>query len=145
MQSHQTRSVEWLLALLMVTWGVGLLLPGNTMALQSYRYLAAIAPEPVWAAWSISIGAARLVALYVNGSWRRSPLIRAGGAALGVIWWLILGFLLLNGTQGGPLPAALMWYPVFCGFEFYSVYRGARDSYHSGALKKWQSLQPATR
>lgn len=141
MQSqHQTRSVEWLLAFLMVAWGAGLMLPGNTMELQHYRHLAALAPEPVWAAWSMSIGIARLAALYINGSWSRSPLIRAGGAALGVIWWLILGYLLYTGRAGGPLPAALMWYPVFCGFELYSAWRGARDSYHSGALKKWQSL-----
>jgi len=50
----QTRSVEWLLASMMVAWGVGLMLPGDTMLLPQYRLLAAIAPEPVWAAWSLS-------------------------------------------------------------------------------------------
>lgn len=140
----QTRSVEWLLAGLMLAWGIGLILPGNTMALAGYRHLAALAPEPAWAAWSIALGGVRIAALYGNGSWFRTPLVRAGGSVLGTIWWLVLGFLMFNGAQGGPLPAELMWFPVFCGFELYSAFRGARDSYHSGALKRWQSLQ-ATR
>lgn len=88
----QTRSVEWLLASMMVAWGVGLMLPGDTMSLPQYRMLGAIAPEYVWAAWSVSMGAVRLVALYINGSWRRTPLFRVTGAGLGLIWWLVLGF-----------------------------------------------------
>lgn len=53
----QTRSVEWLLAAMMLAWGVGLLFPGNTMSLPQYRLLNDLAPEFVWAAWSLTIGA----------------------------------------------------------------------------------------
>jgi len=134
----QTRSVEWLLASMMVAWGVGLMLPGDTMLLPQYRLLAAIAPEPVWAAWSLSMGSIRIIALYVNGSWRRTPLLRVMGATLGLIWWLVLGFLFKSAADGsGALPAGLMWFPVFIGFEGYSIVRGARDSYHTGALQRW--------
>ena len=132
----QTRSVEWLLAALMVAWGLGLMLPGDTMGLPQYRLLAAIAPELVWASWSISVGGLRIVALYVNGSWKRTPLIRASCAAFGMMWWLILGYLFQSATNGAA-PAGLMFYPVFIAFEGYSVYRGARDSYHTGALQRW--------
>lgn len=142
---HATdRVCEWLLACLMLAWGIGLMLPGNTMELYNYRYLGAIAPEIVWTAWSLAIALIRLGALYVNGSHYRTPLVRAGCSMLGIIWWLVLGALFYVGTRGGPVPAALLWYPVLCGFEGYSVYRSAKDSYHSGALKKWQSRQ-ATR
>lgn len=132
----QTRSVEWLLAAMMVAWGVGLLLPGDTMALTQYRLLRDMAPEFVWAAWSIGIGGLRFVALYVNGSWRRTPLIRAGCAVFGIIWWLLLAVLFIPASVG-PMPAGLMWFPVFIIFEGYSAFRGARDAYHSGALQKW--------
>ena len=136
----QTRSVEWCLGGLMVAWGLGLMLPGNTMELPAYRYLGALAPEYVWAAWSLSIGGLRIVALFVNGAYFRTPLIRAGCSLLGLIWWLVLGFLLRAGGGEGALPAALMWYPVFVGFEGYSVYRGARDSFHTGALRRWRPV-----
>jgi hypothetical protein len=130
----QTRSVEWLLASLMVAWGVGLSVPGNTMDLPAYRLLGALAPEPVWAAWSLGIGGLRMVALYINGSWRRTPLIRTLGAMFGVIWWLVLAFCFAS-ADISPMPAAVMWYPVLIAFEGYSVARGARDIYHSGALR----------
>ena len=136
-----TRSVEWCLGGLMVSWGLGLLLPGNTMELSNHRYLGALAPEVVWSAWSLSIGALRLLALYVNGAYFRTPLIRAGCSCLGLIWWLVLGFLLKAGSGAGPLPPALLWYPVFVGFEAYSVYRGARDSYCTGALRRWRTAR----
>jgi hypothetical protein len=80
----QTRSVEWLLASMMVAWGFGLLLPGDTMSLPQHRMLGALAPEFVWAAWSISIGAVRVLALYINGSWRRTPLFRVAGRQPGI-------------------------------------------------------------
>lgn len=134
----QTRSVEWLLACMMVAWGLGLMLPGDTMALPRYAMLSALAPEAVWAAWSIAIGALRAVALYINGAWRQTPLIRATCAMLGLIWWLVLGFLFAAGSEpGAPVAPGLLWFPVFIGFEGYSIVRGARDSYHSGALHRW--------
>ncbi|MDI4231468.1 hypothetical protein OZ411_01395 [Bradyrhizobium sp. Arg237L] len=138
----QTRSVEWLLASMMLAWGFGLLLPGDTMSLPQHRMLGAIAPEFVWAAWSVSIGAVRVVALYINGSWRRTPLFRVAGASLGLIWWIVLGFLFWTAVAGGPWPAELMWFPVFIAFEGYSIFRGARDSYHTGALQRWQPHRP---
>src|ERR1043166_7395273 len=128
MMLTQTRSVEWMLAAMMLAWGIGLMLPGDTMTLPQYRLLGALAPDPVWAAWSISIGTVRIVALYVNGAWRRTPLIRAPGAIVGMIWWTVLGYLFAVAAGSGPLPAELLWFCVFVGFEGYSVFRGARDS-----------------
>lgn len=132
----QTRSVEWLLASMMFAWGIGLLLPGNTMSLPQYRLLSNLAPEFVWAAWSLSIGGLRFVALYINGSWRRTPLIRSACAIFGLIWWLLLCVLFMTANTG-PMPAGLLWFPVFIAFEGYSAFRSARDSYHSGALQRW--------
>lgn len=132
-----TRSVEWLLACMMLAWGGGLCLPGDTLSLPQYRMLAVLAPEPVWAAWSISIGVIRMVALYVNGAWRKTPLIRAFCAGLGMIWWIVLSVLFFLSRDGSPITAGFLWFPVFIAFEGYSVSRGARDSYHSGALGKW--------
>ncbi len=133
----KTRSVEWLLAAMMVAWGLGLLLPGNTMELPAYRLLGAIAPESVWSAWSLSIGAVRMAALYINGSYRRTPLIRATCSLLGAMWWVVLGYCFFTAAPA-PYAAGLMWFPVLVAFEGYSVARGAQDSYHTGALQRWR-------
>lgn len=137
MKLTQTRSVEWLLACMMVAWGIGLMLPGDTMEIPRYRLLGAIMPDYGWAAWSIAIGGVRMVALYINGAWRRTPLVRAVCAMLGLIWWIVLGFLFSAGADPGAPTPGLLWFPVFIGFEGYSIIRGARDSYHSGALHRW--------
>jgi hypothetical protein len=91
----------------------------------------------VWGAWSLSIGGLRMVALYVNGAWRRTPLIRATCSIFGMIWWALLGVLFIGARTGGTFGPGLWWFPVFVMFEGYSAYRGARDSYHSGALQRW--------
>ena len=135
--STHNRSVEWLLAGLMLAWGIGLMLPGEALALPQYRLLLVIAPEPVWAAWSVSVGSVRIIALYINGSYFRTPLIRVVCAIMGLIWWLVLGFLVKLSIEPGPIPAYLAWFPIFIGFEGYAIFRGAQDSYHTGALEKW--------
>jgi len=124
---------------MMLAWGIGLLLPGDTLTLPQYRLLGEIAPEPVWAAWSVCVGGLRLVALYINGSWRRTPLIRSSCSIFGMIWWTLLMVLFLGSRTAGPIGAGMLWFPIFILFEGYSAYRSARDSYHSGALQRWSN------
>ena len=124
---------------MMLAWGMGLMLPGDSMSLPQYRLLKELAPEPVWAAWSLGIGGLRFIALYINGHWRKTPLIRMSCAILGMVWWVILGFLFINAAEPGrPFTAGLLWFPVFILFEGYSAIRSAGDAYHSGALRAWQ-------
>ena len=136
----QTRVTEWLLASLMVAWGLAVALPGDTLAPAGYRLLAALAPEPVWAAVSLAIGLMRMTALTVNGRWRRSPLLRAGGAAWGIGWWLVLGWLTWLGSDPAAVPAAHANYPVLALAEAHSVWRGAGDAYRSGAWRRWRQV-----
>lgn len=138
-QASQARLTEWMLASLMIAWGVAVALPGETLHLAGYRVLVTLAPEEVWAALSIAIGAMRMVALWINGRWRRSPLLRAGGAAWGLGWWLGLAWLLWLGADPEALPSAIAFYPIFAAFEAASVVRGAGDSYRSGALARWRT------
>jgi hypothetical protein len=49
------------------------------------------------------MGAVRLVTLYVNDSWRRTPLVRAFCAILGMAWWLVLGFMFVAAAQVRPV------------------------------------------
>jgi hypothetical protein len=128
------RLTEWLFALMMITWGCWLLNPAwETFRAPQYAALREIAGEAVWGAWSISIGAIRCAALYVNGAHRRTPAVRAICAGLGAIWWLVLSFLFLSAPVANPA-AGFSWYPVFIVFEFACVWRSARDGWQTKAF-----------
>jgi hypothetical protein len=127
-----------MLAAMMVAWGLVLLLPMRTFEMPIYSYLAAIADEEVWGAFSVAVGGFRMAALYVNGAWRRTPLIRAAGAVLGMVWWIVLALLVfLAAEQGiGHFPAGAAFYPVCLAFEALSCWRAGFDAHDQGALRK---------
>lgn len=141
--TSQTRSVEWMLAICTLIWGFGLLWPGDSFALPQLAAFAIIASEATWGLISIVLGCVRLVALIINGSWCRTPLIRALCAVIGIGWWLVLAYLYRLGYSGRPVGPAMNFIYVFVGFEVYSVYRGAKDSWRTGALRRWRSPKPS--
>jgi hypothetical protein len=133
---EQSRALEWLLAAVMVLWGVGLLLPWEGFTGSAYRYLAALAPERAWGVFSVSIGLIRIGALYCNGAWYRTPLLRFLGAMLGTIWWAVLLWLLwLSARDGGP-QATILWYPCFIAAELYACDRTGRDAARYRSLRR---------
>jgi hypothetical protein len=129
------RLIEWLFASMMIAWGMYLWLPMATFDAPQYALLKSIADEGVWGAFSASIGGIRLVALWVNGQVRQTPLIRALGAGLGVVWWMVLTYLFIS-APGQHMPAGVVWYPIFVLFEGYSCLRTGADAFVSGALRR---------
>ena len=132
--AYPDRVIEWMFAVMMASWGAYLLLPMETFDNPQYAVLAVLAPEQVWGVFSIAIAAVRMIALWINGRWRRTPAIRCGCSTIGVIWWCSMIFLIVGAPQPHP-PAGLVWYPVFCVFEVISCWRSAADGFHSGAFR----------
>jgi hypothetical protein len=133
--AYPDRALEWLFTALMLGWGVWLLAPWwDTFRNPQYAVLALLAPEQVWGVWSVAIGAIRAAALYINGSHRRTPLVRCICAALGVIWWLTLIWLFLLAPQRDP-PAGYAFYAIFVVGELVACWRCAADAWHSGAFR----------
>jgi hypothetical protein len=133
---EQSRALEWLLAAVMVLWGVGLLMPWDGGAGPTYRYLGALAPERAWGALSLSIGTIRMGALYYNGAWYRTPLLRLLGAMLGTIWWAVLLWLMWLAARDGGAPATMLWYPCFIVAELYACDRTGRDAARYRSLRR---------
>lgn len=126
----QTRAVEYMLAWLMIGWGSMLAwYPGDILVGLTYRFVVAFATEHTWAIVSLTAGTLRIIALIINGAWRRTPLVRFCAAAFGLLWWTTLGGLywlaVLKG--GAPFPNILS-YAVFVYFEAYSCYRCGQDA-----------------
>ncbi|WP_131193736.1 hypothetical protein [Lichenihabitans psoromatis] len=133
--AYSDRLIEWQFAVMMAAWGFYLLLPMRTFDNPQYGVLATIAPEEIWGLFAIAIAAVRATAVYINGSWRRTPAIRCACSVLGVIWWLSMTFLVLAASQPHPPPAGVIWYPVFVVFEVISCWRSAADAFHSKAFR----------
>ena len=110
------RRIEWLFAFMTFGMGFKLLQPERTFdaAPQSYRLLSQWATEGTWGWILFTVGASRLVALTLNGSWKPfapySPFTRAFTAFLssGIMFALAIGIYTSNA-------AGLIYIPfVFC-------------------------------
>lgn len=140
-ERYPTRSVEYMLAWVMIAWSARVLWPGDIMVGPIYRHLLALADEPFWGAVGVAVGMLRLYALIRNGGWRRSPLARFCGALIGLNFWLVLFALysaaVNSGAQDFPIRVV---FPVFVFFEAYSCYRCGQD--HAAMLEKAKLSAP---
>jgi hypothetical protein len=95
----QDRSPEWISALFMIWWGVALAMPGDTMAGPSFSAFDRYGLTEEFWAWAFgSMGAARGVALYINGRWPKTPWVRMTGALFGAVSWMQVAWLLFAGS-----------------------------------------------
>ncbi|GGC68740.1 hypothetical protein [Chelatococcus reniformis] len=126
------RASEWGLAGMAAGYGVALLWPGDTFGTSpSYSFMAAIANESTWGLAALTIGLIRLTALFINGTYRRSPLIRAGTAFLCVDLWTAIALGLSAGDARAPA-TGLAIYPVLAALDIWNVYRSMRDGGEHG-------------
>lgn len=52
-----------------------------------FHLLASVAPQAVWGWSAFLTGTARITVLFINGAWRRSPLLRQIGCGFGSMLW----------------------------------------------------------
>lgn len=128
------RASEWALATMLLLWGVVLF---NSLGLFSQSYfigLARIANQYNWAILCSVAGAARLLALAVNGTfgktwWSRfSPHVRAVMAFMACFYWFTITLSILGSEQ---LTTGVAVYPVLFALDAYNVVRASSDARHS--------------
>lgn len=127
-ERYPTRTVEHMLAWMIVIWSLAVAWPGQMLVGPQYEYLVIIMPEWAWGWTGVVLGIARLFALYLNGNWRRSPGLRWFGAMTGLIWWVVLSGLYWLGVKNGGADFPMRYMVgVFIFFEGYSCYRCGQD------------------
>lgn len=123
------RVCEWLMAGMMVSWGVAAWnLPAHAWASPHYTGLARIADQHTWGAILCTIGLLRLGALFRNGGWRPSPHLRWCGAFLACFAWLqlSLGYLAADVSS-----IAIAIYPWLLLADIYNCFRASSDARES--------------
>lgn len=108
------RAPEWWAAIMMPAIGGWLALPIGSFALSpSYAFMAQLASEASWARFLMELAGARLLALILNGTFRRtrrwSPLVRSAAAGLSAATWTLIAVMTWDATGGALItPIAAM-------------------------------------
>jgi peptidoglycan/LPS O-acetylase OafA/YrhL len=131
--SYPARVLEWQGAALTMAWAVTLALPGDTLSLPGFAAFA----EIMWAVLTFVIASVRMVALYVNGHWRRTPLLRALTAAIGAGLWFSMASLFHG--KVGPLPPGVLVCSVLAALDVLSAWRSGRDI--TIAKRAWETVR----
>ena len=139
------RKLEWLMAGFMITWGWYVLIhPGLFTAPETASLLSGLAsisapftpfPALAWGGICFAVGLGRVIALFVNGAWTRTPLIRliASFASMFIVTQIIIGL-----WKSGVPNTGLVVYPWFVIADLLSAYRAAVDVVHAEKLREVQ-------
>lgn len=136
MKRHfEARAIEWGMAGWAVTWGLQALLnpevftspetgPLNVHMLHTLEFLfTRDTAFHVLAYLAITVGTVRAIALYVNGAWKQTPLIRMTTSALSAFVVSNVVFSLMQ----GPATLGLITYSWLFAADCFSGFRAARD------------------
>lgn len=119
------RATEWMLASMKLSWGLILLSPADIFALPNMRAMPNIAPQAVWGWVGVIAGMAHLTALYVNGTRRRSPHLRAFCSWIGSMFWFEV---MLGMYESGVPSTGWAIYPWMFAFSTYNITRAMGDA-----------------
>lgn len=129
---EQGRAAEWVTSLVMLDFGLTLLLPGETMSISSsyaaFRSLGL--DDAALGAPVVAVALMRIAALYINGNWRRTPLLRGVGAVIGAVFFasLLASFSFPKLTGIADAWNTGTTYAVLALFDLFSSYRAGADA-----------------
>ena len=139
-EHFKNRFSEWIVGIALLVWGVIVTFNTDLFANTTVFYnMQRIAPQPVWGAAAIFIGAVRLVFLFINGSWRRSAHLRAAGSALSACLWAAIWGSYLNVDNVLPNLATI---GALLALDFYSLWFAAEDAKHSDVFTRIARATP---
>ena len=136
----EARASEWISAFILMAWGAYVILhPGLFSAstdLVWHSHLS-LATQEVWGFGAFTAGGIRLTALFINGRWGLTPLIRVATSFLSVfVWfWVAVGLF-----RAGIANTGIVVYTGLMLADMYSAFRAASDAYEAEAMKRLQEL-----
>jgi len=140
-QHFEARALEWFNGFYLLAWGAYLILhPGmfNGQTHAVWLGLLSLGPtQEMWGFGAFVAGSVRVVALFINGQWGLTPLIRVATSFLSVfIWfWVAVGF-----YRSGFENTGIILYPGLMLADIYSAFRAAGDAYEAEAMKRLKAM-----
>lgn len=125
------RISEWFNGVILTSWGLYLLLHPDLFSSPAMRVITKgmndMVPfgynaESVWGLVAFTAGLIRLVALFINGAWSRTPALRMLTAAISAFVWtqVVIGLMTVPNT-------GLAVYPWLVVIDIVAAYRAGRD------------------
>lgn len=137
-QHWPIRKLEWMNAFFLVSWGLYVLLhpqlftqPGTSTVFSGMTVMVSDItdyPALVWGGGAFGAGLIRVVALFVNGAYARTPIIRV---VTSFISMFILTQIFFGLWQTGLPNTGLVVYPWFIFADMLSAYRASVDAVHA--------------
>lgn len=118
----RVRALEWGLGWIMLAIGLCLFIPYDTLDQAAFVPMRQWGDDTFWGTVLVSLSLVRLLALWRNGGWVPSPMIRAATSVLSSGVWALFAL---------GLEKAFVLLPIFIGFvlaDMYSVGRAATDA-----------------
>jgi len=118
----RVRALEWGLGWIMLAIGLCLFIPYDTLGQSAFVPMRQWGDDLFWGTVLVSLSSVRLLALWRNGGWVPSPMIRAATSVLSSGVWALFAL---------GLEKAFVLLPIFIGFvlaDMYSVGRAASDA-----------------
>ena len=127
---EQGRATEWLASAVLLTFAMVLAVPGETTTSTSgFRTFVQLGLDDAALAAPLGlIATARMSALYVNGAWKRSPIVRTVGSVAGASIFAMIGmaFVWPMFDVGAALSTGAVYFTL-AAFEALSAYRSGAD------------------
>ena len=136
------RIPEWANAWLLLSWGAYTLLHPGVFEQAPMQGLVALSPVPspdpaerFWGMITILVGAVRLAALFINGAYSRTPIVRLLTSLLSAFVWAQI----LNGIFSTGVPAhGLVMYSGALVLDLISAYRAGCDTAIAEATRRME-------
>ena len=133
------RKLEWGVAVCMAGWATTLAQPDETMLQPQFAVLHRLASETAWTWLCALIAASRLCALWMNGTWGPSPIVRGATAAVSSLFWCGVW---LGIAASGRTAVSLTVYFLLMLADIDSVYHAASD-WQAARERRTRELQYA--
>ena len=132
----RVRALEWVLSWIMLSIGLCLFHPYPTLNAPAFAPIRAWGDDNFWGCVLTVLSLVRIAALWRNGGWEPSPIIRAVTAVMSSTIWALFALGLDN---------AFVLLPIFIGFvltDIYSVGRASSDARLSRDERRKQPEAP---
>lgn len=128
------RAIEWLSAIIMIAWAAVVMQPGDVITAEVLRVMTRGAGEGAIATVFGLVGGLRIAALYINGRWPKTPLIRMLGAGAGFVLWaqVAILFTTMPTALGHAAMLSVAVYGPLALADLFSIYRAAYDARYNG-------------
>lgn len=138
----EVRMPEWLNAFYLTLWGAYVILhPGMMGRNVLFSGLLDLAPQEVWGLAALIVGGVRVGALWINGRWHITPIIRVVTSFVSVfVWfWICVGL-----YRSGEPQTGLVIYPGLMIADMLSAFRAASDAYEAEAVRRLKILSESS-